>query len=100
MELVMTPPREADRLRYWMKKRGLNRRQIAAATGRTVQAVHYWLTDRNDPPQECIAQICSAMGIDLPTFYGELDGWRPPDEGDGNDSSDDDGGEGKSAAAG
>ena len=84
----MSPPREADRLRFWMKKRGVTRKQIAEATGKTTQAVHWWLKDKNDPPQEAIVAIVGMMGIDLATFYGPLEddtdaAGEEPDEGDG-----------------
>lgn len=70
-----------DRLRHFMERAGLTPQQFADRVGVDVSAVSLWVNGKSKPKWERLPQILSALGVDGPTFFGELQESAPaPDE--------------------
>lgn len=61
-----------DRLRHFMERAALTPQQFADRVGVDVSAVSLWVNGRAKPKWERLPQILEALGVDGPTFFGDL----------------------------
>lgn len=53
----------AERLKAAMTRRGLFPRDVAAAVGKSAQAVYYWTTGRNEPQPEVLKRLAEFLEV-------------------------------------
>lgn len=61
-----------DRLRHFMDRAGLTPQGFADRAGVSASAVSLWLNGKASPKWERLPQVLEALGVDGPTFFGEL----------------------------
>lgn len=79
------------RLQYFLERAGLSAQQLADKVKVTPSAVSLWLNGKAQPRYDRLPDIVGALGIDMPTFWGEVPA--------SDDPSSTGGGEGKDASA-
>jgi len=65
-------PALALRIRFYLRRSGVSRRELALALGITEQCVWSWIHAKAIPSVPTLARFCTVCGTDLATFFGPV----------------------------
>lgn len=61
-----------SRVRYWRKRAGLTKAELAKLVGVSEPAVYHWESDRYPPTLAHVNAVAEACGVDLRMFFSPI----------------------------
>lgn len=59
------------RIEVAMRRKGMNQKALAEATGRTESAVAHWFNGRHEPDKPALRRLASVLGVSLDWLMGK-----------------------------